>query len=382
MTGSLRLLVVGHDAGRQGAPIVLLHLLTWLRDHSGFELELVLHHGGPLVGHYRRVLPTTVLNPFAGSSATIARIVRLMVPPATLDRYLTARIRRRLARRPPDVVWANSVASWKMLDLLAPVSIPRLIHVHELEYAIRAVGPGDGRLKTMADHFIAVSEAVRENLRRSHGISEGKVTVIHECVPSDGTLASEPRDTGMAEPLVVVGCGVGVPRKGFDLLSNLTRCLAEISNMVPFELRWIGAVSDDAREVLEHDLRTLGLDGCVTLMGEVEDPVDIMSEADLFILTSREDPFPLVCLEAARSHLPVVCFDRAGGMPELVENDAGIVVPYLDVAAMASAIHLLAVDRDLRLSMGDRAWEKVTSRYSVEVQAPKIAELLRRLARR
>jgi glycosyltransferase involved in cell wall biosynthesis len=234
----------------------------------------------------------------------------------------------------------------------------------------------------VADHFIAVSESVKENLVRHHEISEQEVTVIHGCIPLSASLEHVTPNREDEKPLVIVGCGVGVPRKGFDLLPVLMLHLSELPNMGAFELKWIGSVSKDSQEVFEHDIKTLGLDGGVTLIGEVEDPADLMSQAELFILPSREDPFPLVVLEAARSRLPIVCFDRAGGAPELVEDDAGVVVPYLNVPAMAHAIRRLAMDRNLRLAMGDRAYEKVRARYDVEVQAPKIEALLRRLSRR
>ena len=51
--------------------------------------------------------------------------------------------------------------------------------------------------------------------------------------------------------------------------------------------------------------------------------------ADLLVLTSREDPCPLVNMEAMESSLPVVAFQGAGGAPEVLA-DAGICVPYLE----------------------------------------------------
>ncbi len=65
---------------------------------------------------------------------------------------------------------------------------------------------------------------------------------------------------------------------------------------------------------------------------------------------------PLVCLEAAEAALPIVCFDhRDGGMPSFVENDAGIVVPYLDTAAMAGAVGRLLDDEATRKTLAEAA---------------------------
>ena len=86
---------------------------------------------------------------------------------------------------------------------------------------------------------------------------------------------------------------------------------------------------------------------------------------DVFLLPSREDTFPLVCLEAALLERPIVCFQNAGGMPEFVEDDCGFAVPYLDTVAAAERIVELARDRQLRRMMGASAAAKVRARYDV-----------------
>jgi glycosyltransferase involved in cell wall biosynthesis len=49
-------------------------------------------------------------------------------------------------------------------------------------------------------------------------------------------------------------------------------------------------------------------------------------------MTSREDPFPLVCIECGMLGKPIICFDSATGTEEIIkENGGGFVVKYLDV---------------------------------------------------
>jgi glycosyltransferase involved in cell wall biosynthesis len=63
----------------------------------------------------------------------------------------------------------------------------------------------------------------------------------------------------------------------------------------------------------------------------VSNPLDYLSVFDIFALTSREDPYPLVVLEAALLQKPMVCFEKAGGAQDLIETDAGLIVPYLSL---------------------------------------------------
>ena len=55
-------------------------------------------------------------------------------------------------------------------------------------------------------------------------------------------------------------------------------------------------------------------------------------------MTSREDPFPLVNLEAAISGVPIICFEKSGGSPEIIDDSSGFVVPYGDTQEMSSII--------------------------------------------
>jgi glycosyltransferase involved in cell wall biosynthesis len=387
MNDAINLLALGHDAGRQGAPKMMLEILTWLRDHENFEIETVLHMGGPLLPDFAAVARTTVLNPVLGSPRTTARILRRLVRPDVLDRVLARKLAVKLRGRPPDVVWANSVASWRSLDALTPPGLPRVLHVHELEYAIRRIGPPAGTLAGRADHFIAVSNAVRENLVHSHSVPADRVDVVWESVPgfsgrrSRADRRREERHKYAIGPdeLVLIGCGEGSLRKGIDLVPPLLAELRSYDDLPRTRFVWVGRVEGDTRDVLLTDLDKLGAEDALCFAGEVEDPRELFPMGDAFVLLSREDPFPLVCLEAAQCGLPVVCFEGAGGAPEFVEEDAGRVVPYLDVAGVARAAAELALNPDLRTTLGRRAREKVEGRYRVEHQVTRLAEVLRNL---
>ena len=97
-------------------------------------------------------------------------------------------------------------------------------------------------------------------------------------------------------------------------------------------------VTEVGEDRFVRQIEDSGLAAHVTFLGPKPNPRDWFRAGDVFLLPSREDPFPLVCLEAAEAGMPVVCFAEAGGMPDFVEDDAGFVVPYLDVEAMAEAV--------------------------------------------
>ncbi len=101
-----------------------------------------------------------------------------------------------------------------------------------------------------------------------------------------------------------------------------------------------------------------------------------MHRFDVFLLSSREDPYPLVVLEAALLQKPIICFESAGGAPELVESDAGMVVGYLDVVAASEAIITLVKDPVLRKQKGLNASQKVLSRHDTNHSIQKVLTII------
>jgi glycosyltransferase involved in cell wall biosynthesis len=142
---------------------------------------------------------------------------------------------------------------------------------------------------------------------------------------------------------------------------------------------WIGG-STNGMELyeIEHDIRQAGISDRVHFINHVSNPLDYYREFNVFAMISREDPFPLVNLEVASLGKPIVCFKNAGGTPEFVEDDAGFIVPYLDIAEMADKIILLAKDDELRKKLGRRSLEKVKENYDISVGASKILKIVER----
>jgi glycosyltransferase involved in cell wall biosynthesis len=115
----------------------------------------------------------------------------------------------------------------------------------------------------------------------------------------------------------------------------------------------------------------------ISFLGEVQSHLPYFSQLDIFILPSREDPFPLVALDAACLRLPIVCFDKSGGVTELVQEDSGFVVPYLDVERMANAIIRLAEDSSLREQMGNSGRDRVCRRHDIAIGGNRISGIIK-----
>jgi glycosyltransferase involved in cell wall biosynthesis len=170
-------------------------------------------------------------------------------------------------------------------------------------------------------------------------------------------------------------------RKGIDLLGPLAREVQRRSPDSAIHWMWVGGEREGAAAgKVEHDFQRIAARERLHLAGTVNCAREVFAAFDIFVVLSREDAFPLVMLEAAAAGLPTVCFAGAGGAPEFVRNDAGFVVPYLDIAAMARRIVELAHSADLLEQLGRAARSRVRDRHDVRVVAPLLLDLIRRLS--
>jgi glycosyltransferase involved in cell wall biosynthesis len=93
------------------------------------------------------------------------------------------------------------------------------------------------------------------------------------------------------------------------------------------------------RPMLEGLAAELGVSERVLMPGFVADPWPVLASADLFVLSSNYEGFPLVLAEAMHAGLKVVSTDCESGPAEMLENGRyGRLVPCGNVAALAEAM--------------------------------------------
>jgi glycosyltransferase involved in cell wall biosynthesis len=173
--------------------------------------------------------------------------------------------------------------------------------------------------------------------------------------------------------LAAVWLGVMNPVKRLDVL---LRALAETPDV---SLRLVGA--GPTRGPVSRTVRELGLSARVTMCGFVDDPAPVFAGADVFVLPSAAEAFPLALLQAMASGLPVIA-SRVGGIPELVRDGVdGLLVPADDPAALAGALRTMAGDRQARAEMGRRARERVVAQFSLDTCVARLLHVYRGGAR-
>ncbi len=379
------ILFISHGAHRTGAPIGLLAFMGWLREHTDYRLGTLICTPGPLADEFRAFGPVVTLGDTFLAKSRFGRRVRRFLPRTIREE--TGPIRRMFARGSYDLIYSSTITNGRALAALADFRVPVVTHVHELAYWIWRTGEENiRRALDQTDAYIAVSRCVRDHLAQRHAVPPEKISVIYEHVrelpvaPTPDEKLAARRTLGIPDGAFVIGgCGAEPWRKGRDLVAPLLVALRRHSlpENAPTHFVWVGRSGTAEEEYqLQHDLRQAGLESVFHATGELAQPQASFAAFDAFVLLSRDDPFPLVCLEVAAQDVPFVCFEGAGGMPEFVAGGGGAAVPYLDLEAMAQVIARWRDDAGLRRRQGQAAGHAARSAHSVEVTGPQILRVI------
>jgi glycosyltransferase involved in cell wall biosynthesis len=379
--------------------MMLLHLMRWLKEHSEVTFEMVALVGGPLMKEYSSLGRAVALDrTWAGRIISADWLVAQAFThkPNLLTRTavrVTWRLRRWAIRRQLgdvtrfSLIYANSAASAACFSALPSRRPPLITHVHELAHSLRHLMPPGGveAMLKSTSHFIACSDGVRQTLVSNYGVPANDISVCHEPVVAedlDRAGDGHDRTAVLAEldipegALVVGGAGAGTWRKGTDLFGIVASSIRKQLSTLPIYFVWVGGFPVEVEDRnLRYDFEKMELSDRLRLVDTVVDPYRYFSTFDVLALTSREDPFPLVALEASAMAIPVVAFD-SGGITEMLPPEASAVVPYADTEEMKRRIVELLQDSELGARRGAAAAQWVRSNYDIKIIGPRILSVI------
>ena len=291
------------------------------------------------------------------------------------------RLARYVERERPDILFINlppaELATFFARRLAMSRAFPPIVPIMR-NVAILGIGHTKRRRLFFpeAAHVVAVSRGVAESLSTSVGVPAERITPIYNPVFTPDIArraAATPdhpwfRDSG---PPVILGVGRLTSQKDFvTLIEAFRRVSAERS------CRLIILGEGPRRPQLEEQVRALGIEDCVSLPGRTENPYAFMSNAALFVLSSRYEGFPGVLVEALACGCSAASTDCPAGPSEILE-DSGLLAPVGDPGAL-SRIMLRVLDRPV-----DRAaLRALAARFSMQRAVDRYENVIARIIAR
>jgi hypothetical protein len=216
--------------------------------------------------------------------------------------------------------------------------LPRLLREKNLTASART-GAQEARNIVFPAAFVRDQFCAELGLQRDKGLMTIPQGMYHKIGVSRTAGDDLKKEFGIGnEQRLVIGMGYADLRKGFDMFLQLWRLVRASGDRIT-HFCWVGDIDPSLKDWMHKEIDDASLTGTFHSPGYRRDVSAFLSAADAFVLTSREDPFPSVVLEALYFGLPVMAFDGSGGIPDLLRgHPLGHVVPFADTVAMAAAV--------------------------------------------
>lgn len=339
-THSRRIVIVSHDAYPHGAQYLALNMARYCVMNFGYEVDLIVLGDGPLKGEFAK---WANVHDLAGID-----------PRGNKAKELVSSLRDQGA----SCAICNTTVSGKIVPLLkesgfSVVSLihelPELMRQYQLEECARTIA---GK----ADRVVFAADAVAEGFAQFVDVPENKALIRPQGLYKMNKLRRKPGGIDEAraqlrsrysiaeDAPIVLAVGYADRRKGVDLFVEAgVKLLAKRPDAF---FIWLG---NEAEPGWMLEAKSSALQAGVMdrfIFPGLDEATDLYyAGVDLYAMTSREDPYPSVVLEALDCGLPVVAFAGTGGMGELIEEAGGVNVPPFDTNAFAAEMDRILGDR-------------------------------------
>jgi glycosyltransferase involved in cell wall biosynthesis len=252
-------------------------------------------------------------------------------------------------RKGGAVLHAHDAHAVTLADLSARRTATPFVATRRVDFHLRR--PGAWK---RARRVIAISRAVSDVLL-ADGISADRITIIPSGISLEDVRAVDPigirSQLGLtAETTIAVNVAALVGHKDH---ATLLRAAHALRTTHP-DLHWVIAGDGPLRDEIERLRTDLDLASHVHFLGHIRDPIGLIADADAYVMSSSQEGLGTSVLDAMGRGIPVAS-TAAGGLPDLLQDGAGLLVPVQNFSALADAVHRILTDAALRASLIARA---------------------------
>jgi glycosyltransferase involved in cell wall biosynthesis len=319
------------------------HVATVLTGGSGPFIDALRAQGTPTVALRHLAVP---IGPVRDIQALreIHAVVRTLRPDLLAVHSAKAGVLGRLVGRWLGIPVVLTAHGWTFTPGFPSLQAAAYRHIERL------VGP-------LASKIIAVSEFDRRLALDERIVPEERIVTVHNGMPDIPTRLRA--DPGRTPPRLIMVARLGAQKDHTTLL----RALAGLQHH-PWELDLVG--DGPLMGEMKSLAGTLGLGARVRFLGQRMDVDQIIAEAQVALLVTNWEGFPLSILESMRAGLPVVA-SSVGGIDEAVrDGETGYLVPRGDVEVLRDRIERLLTAPAVRVRMGINGRSRYEQQFTLD----------------
>ncbi len=268
----------------------------------------------------------------------------------------------------PDIVESEA----HRLRIVALIHLPLALEVGRDAALARQLEDSERRALAAVDRVVVTGRSTVD-LLRAYGVTRERIAVVEP-----GTERAPLAVGGDGRTIRMLSVATLSPGKGHELLVG---ALASIDRD-DWTLTCVGSTTRYPETVarVRAAIRASGLEDRIVLAGESSgaELAAQHSRSDLFVLATLRETYGMAVAEALACGLPVVA-TRTGSIPDLVGQDAGLIVPCGDQTALTDALSQMTSDSALRTRMAAGARRVREHLQGWDVAAVKMAAVLDRV---
>lgn len=348
---SKKIIVVNHDACFAGAQMLALNIIAELRSTYHYEVYTILKNSGPLIDEFKKLS------------------VDVCISSSVSDSEFTEWVTKTHA----TLAICNTVVSGDVLHTLTNYGISCIALIHEMEKVIHQYSCEKNLhyINEEAVKIIFASSYVKKSADRIEQIDKKKTVIapqgmyqVNQYLKQRDAIRKEIRvKHGLEEnTLIVLGVGYGYYRKGTDIFLDIASKMCSTNSNIVF--MWVGDLDAVTQTLANKVLKSNGLQKQIIMAGKQTDAMKYFAASDIFVLTSREDPFPSVVMEAFYAYLPVIAFCDGGGYVDIISEQNGSLVPMEDSEKMIDVLEELINNPQKLKQKGKNAHEFIAQKFS------------------
>lgn len=230
--------------------------------------------------------------------------------------------------------------------------------------------------------YLSISDYIQQKAVEA-GYPAGKISTIHNPAPKqytpklsfDNFCSHYKIDS---HKLIITHIGRLIPWKGqLEFLKAFALALKENSKIhaliIGEDTENYGSLyKSQLLEVIEKNK----LSNNITLLGQVDSPLEALSHSSIVVHTSLEpEPFGLVITEAMSAGTAVICSNRGAGSEIINDGISGIVCDPEDIEKLKTSMLALVADKDLRDRIALTAQQHSQTRFALEQYIKNLTDL-------
>jgi len=257
----------------------------------------------------------------------------------------------------------------------------RFVHTRQMNMPGKKRDPYHRFIYGKMDCFIAITRYLEKQALENLPLSADKIRQVYYGVEIPGNVTSE-RTESLKQELDIKGdFTVGLlgrlsEYKGQHLLIE---AIGRLKHENIFVNAWIvGATFEpDYKAYLQNLVERKQLQKQIYFMDFYPNPIELMSCFDAVVLTTKNETFGLVLIEAMHAGVVVIGSDE-GGVPEIIDHEkTGLLFKSWDSEALASAIRKLYKDSEFRQTLAAAGREKALRQFNLEQQFQKFYKAIK-----